>query len=83
MRIHLADASKERGQYHALEQEQYTNTLFSYAYQGTQYYLAFLQHWEKMYQLNQSMRIHLAGIPSQQQHIHAAVDWESLLNEFA
>ena len=32
MRIHLADASKERGQYQTLIDERYTATLFSYAY---------------------------------------------------
>lgn len=32
MRIHLADASKERGQYQTLIEERYTATLFSYAY---------------------------------------------------
>lgn len=32
MRIHLADASNERGQYQTLVEERYTATLFSYAY---------------------------------------------------
>jgi len=32
VRIHLADASKERGQYRTLTEERYTATLFSYAY---------------------------------------------------
>ena len=32
MKIHLAESSKERGQYQTLIEERYTATLFSYAY---------------------------------------------------
>lgn len=54
MRIHLAEASKERGQYRTLTEERYTATLFSYAYP-----LSCSQYAPPMW--DELMQIHLAG----------------------
>ncbi len=54
MRLHLADASNDRGQHQALVEEGYTNHLTSYAYAGVAI-RTFSKIWEDF------LNIHLAG----------------------
>jgi hypothetical protein len=65
MRIHLADTSSDRGQYPLLVEESYCSTLFSYAYP-----LACTQYAPPMW--DQLVRIHFAGLPSQNKQIQSA-----------
>jgi len=66
LRLHLADASHDRGQFKVLAQEGYLNSLVSYAYPIVcrDY---FPPYWDEL------LRIHLAGLPSSNDAIQSVV----------
>lgn len=79
MRIHFAEASKDRGQLHLLASEAGTQSLFSFAYNTPAFYEPFERYW------NELVRIHLAGLPSANTEIQSAVlpQIESQLTTYA